>query len=266
MPDRVIRHADIGGGVSIAHVITGSGAPLVLMHGGEADHTMYDRFVPHLTSDFACIGYDQRDSGATINPPDAYGATDLADDAAGLIRALGHAKVHVFGTSFGSIIAQALAVRHPALVDRLVLSAAIRIGRSLVDIAPETAATLGRLRTDPRRNGMAIAQFFYTPDHLAKHPELAERFSGGKRTPEQSARRDAVIPGAPLLPLGGITATTLVLAHAGDRLIPPAHSLSIAKEIPGARTLVLEGLGHVGTIQAPDRVAAAVRSFLLSGS
>lgn len=265
MQTRAIQQADIGGGVSIAYAITGSGPPLVLMHGGEADHTMFDAFVPHLANDFACIGYDQRDSGATVNPPEPYGATDLADDAAGLIRALGHAKVHVFGTSFGSVIAQALAARHPDLVDRLVLSAAIRIGRNIPTIAPETAAALGQLRKDPAKNGMAIAQYFYTPDHLAKHPDLAARFSGSKRSADQRARRDAVIPGAPLLPLGGITATTLVLAHALDKLIPPAHSLSIADEIPGARTVVLEGLGHVGTIQAPERVAQVVRAFLMGG-
>jgi 3-oxoadipate enol-lactonase len=52
-----------------------------------------------------------------------------------------------------------------------------------------------------------------------------------------------------------------VLAHALDRLVPPAHSFSIAEEIPGARTVV-EGLGHVGTIQAPERVAVAVTGFL----
>jgi pimeloyl-ACP methyl ester carboxylesterase len=118
------------------------------------------------------------------------------------------------------------------------------------------------LRADPPRNSMAIAHYFYTADHLAKHPELAERFAGSKRTPEQQARRNALIPGAPLLPLGGITATTLVLAHAQDKLIPPAHSLSIADEIPSARTVVLDGLGHVGTIEAPERVAAVVRDFL----
>ena len=57
-----------------------------------------------------------------------------------------------------------------------------------------------------------------------------------------------------------------VLAHELDRLVPPAHSLSIAREIKGARTVVLEGLGHVGTIQAPERVAAAVAAFLAEGS
>jgi pimeloyl-ACP methyl ester carboxylesterase len=262
MQNRTIRRAAVPGGVEVAYVVTGSGAPLVLIHGAEADHTMFDHFIPFLTADFACIAYDQRDSGATVNPAQHYDVTDMADDAAALITALGHEKVHVFGTSLGSIIAQALAVRHPALVDRLVLSSAIRIGRSIADIAPETAAELGRLRADPARNGMVIARYFYTADHLGKHPELAERFSGNKRTPDQQARRNALIPGAPLLPLGGITARTLVLAHAEDKLIPPEHSRSIADEIPGAVAVVLEGLGHVGTIQAPERVAAVVRDFL----
>ena len=262
MQNREIRLADVPGGVAVGYVVTGSGPPLLLIHGAEADHTMFDQFVPFMAANFACIGYDQRDSGVTVNPPQPYGITDMADDAAALVAALGHRKVHVFGTSLGSIIAQALAVRHPAVVDRLVLSAAIRIGRSVADIAPRTAADLDRLRKDPARNGMAIAHYFYTPDHLAAHPDLAQRFSASKRTPRQQARRAALIAEAPLLPLGGITATTLVLAHAEDRLIPSAHSLSIVEEIPRARGVVLDGLGHVGTIQAPERVAAVVRDFL----
>ncbi len=249
-------------GVEIAYVVAGTGPPLLLMHGGEADHTMFDAFVPHLTARFACIGYDQRDSGATRNPPEPYGILDMADDAAALIDGLGFSKVHVFGTSLGSVIAQALAARYPAKVDRLVLSAAIRVGRSIADIAPETDAKLAVLRQKPAANAAEIARYFYTDGHLAANPHLAQRFGGGTRTPEQRARRGALIPGAPLLSLAGITATTLILAHAQDKLIPPAHSLSIANEIPGARTLVLEGLGHVGTIQAPDRVAAAVEAFL----
>jgi 3-oxoadipate enol-lactonase len=261
----MIRHAMLPSGIEIAYDLTGEGPPLVLMHGGEADHTQYDRFVPHLADRFACIAYDQRDSGATRNPDADFGIEDLADDAAALIRALGHAKAHVFGSSLGSVIAQALAVRHPGVVDRLVLSAAIRIGRSIPDINPEAAAALGPLRQDPARNAAAIARYFYTDDHLARHPELAQRFAGGRRNPVQQARRAALIPRAPLLDIRAIAAPTLVLAHAEDRLVPPAHSLSIADEIPGARSVVLEGLGHVGTIQAPERVAAAVTAFLTEG-
>ena len=260
-----VRRAALPGGVEIAYATTGEGPPLLLVHGGEADHSMFDAFVPHLAPRFACVAYDQRDSGGTRNPDAPYGVEELADDAAALIAALGLGRAHVFGTSLGSVVAQALAVRHPGRVDRLVLSAAIRIGRRIADIAPETDAALARLRKDPARNAAEIARYFYPDAHLARHPHLAQRFAGGTRTPEQRARRGALIPRAPLLPLGGIAAPTLVLAHAGDRLVPPAHSLSIAAEIPGARTVVLEGLGHVGTIQAPERVARAVGAFLAGG-
>lgn len=261
----MIRHAAIGGGVEIAYAVTGEGSPLVLLHGGEADHTQYDALVSYLRPRFACIAYDQRDSGQTSNPDAPYGVEALADDAAALIAALGHRRAHVFGSSLGSVIAQALAVRHPARVERLVLSAAIRIGRSIADINPEAAATLGRLRADPAANAAAIARYFYSDAHLAAHPDLARRFGGGTRSPAQRARRNALIPEAPALNLSSITAPTLVLAQAEDRLVPPAHTLSIAAEIASARTLLLEGLGHVGTIQAPERIAAAITPFLLGG-
>jgi pimeloyl-ACP methyl ester carboxylesterase len=259
----MIRVAPIGGGVEIAYAASGEGPPLILMHGAEADHTQYAALTSHLAGRFTCIAYDQRDSGQTRNPEAPYGIEALADDAAALIAALGHQRAHVFGSSLGSVIAQALAVRHPGRIDRLVLSAAIRIGKGIADINPEAAATLGRLRADPAANAGQIARFFYPEAHLAAHPELARRFGGGTRTPAQRARRNPLIPEAPLLDLGGIAAPTLVLAQAEDRLVPPAHTLAIAEEIPGARTMLLEGLGHVGTIQAPERIAAAITPFLL---
>ncbi len=261
----MMQHATIPGGINLAYEVTGNGPPLVLMHGGEADHTQYTAFIPHLAPHFTCIAYSQRDCGATRNPDAEFGITDLADDAAALIAALGLQRAHVFGSSLGSVIAQALAVRHPASVERLVLSAAIRIGENIGSINPGAAAELGVLRADTAANAPKIARYFYTDDYLAQRPELAQRFAGGKRGPVQQARRNALIPRAPKLELSGIAAPTLVLAHELDRLVPPAHSLGIAREIPGARTVVLEGLGHVGTIQAPERVAAAITPFLLGG-
>lgn len=259
----MIHHAVIRGGVEIAYVVFGEGPPLVLMHGAEADHTQYDALVSHLRPYFACVAYDQRDSGQTRNPELPYGVEAMADDAAALIATLGHARALVFGSSLGSVIAQALAVRHPARVERLVLSAAIRIGRSIADINPDAAAALGRLRADPTTHAAEIARYFYPDAHLATHPELTRRFAGGTRTPAQRARRNTLIPEAPALDLAAITAPTLVLAQAEDRLVPPAHTLAIAGEIAGARTVLLEGLGHVGTIQAPERIAAAITPFLL---
>jgi pimeloyl-ACP methyl ester carboxylesterase len=62
--------------------------------------------------------------------------------------------------------------------------------------------------------------------------------------------------------LAAIKAPTLVLAGAEDRLIPPAHTLSLAREIVGAQTVTIAGIGHVGTIQDPAAVAKEVVRFL----
>src|SRR5260370_31743204 len=113
-------------GTTIAFERSGQGAPVLLLHGAEADHSMFDAFGELLARQFTVIAHDQRDSGATRNPPTSYGLGELADDAAALIAALGHERAHVFGTSLVGVISQALAARHPERVDRLVPSNTVR--------------------------------------------------------------------------------------------------------------------------------------------
>src|SRR5216684_6336356 len=60
-------------GTSIAFRRSGEGPPLLLLHGAEADHSMFDAFSALLAQHFTVIAYDQRDSGATRNPPSPYG-------------------------------------------------------------------------------------------------------------------------------------------------------------------------------------------------
>jgi pimeloyl-ACP methyl ester carboxylesterase len=249
-------------GTTIAYARTGAGPPIVLMHGAEADHSMFAPLAAQLEKRLTVIAYDQRDSGDTRNPRQPYTLEDMADDAAALIKGLDIEKAHVYGTSLGSLIAQSLAIHHPECVDRLVLAAAIRIGRTLRDIAPETARRLQELRADRVKNAEQIARIFYPEPHLAAHPEAIELFKIQRRTPGQQQRRAALLGPTPLQDLSRITAPALVLAGREDRLVPCAHSLSIAEEIPGAQTSILEGVGHVNAIQAPAKVAQVIFGFL----
>ena len=121
-------------GVVTAYRTSGRGAPLVLLHGGEADHAMFDGLARALNEHFTVIAYDQRDSGATRNPQSLYSLADLADDAAALIRGLGYDRAHVMGTSLGGLIAQALAARHPNCIDRLILGSTWKINKSPLDV------------------------------------------------------------------------------------------------------------------------------------
>ena len=248
-------------GISISFKQSGKGPPLLLLHGAEADHSMFDAFAPLLSDGFTVIAYDQRDSGGTTNPSAPYGFEELADDAAALIAALGYKRTHVFGTSFGGVIAQALASRHPDRVDRLVLSSTFRAGAALPSINPDYPR-FAELRSRLPASAREFAEYFFTRDYLAAHPEASSIFSGNKRTDEQKARRGGVIPRPITVDFARITAPTLVLAGAEDRLIPPAHTLSLAREIANAKTVTIPGVGHVATRQDPAAVAAAVKNFL----
>ncbi len=249
-------------GTTIAFKRSGSGAPVVLIHGAEADHSMFDRFGAILARHFTVVAYDQRDSGATRNPAAPYGLDDLAEDAAGLIQALGYERAHVFGTSLGGVIAQVLATRHPQRVDRLVLSSTFRAGVPPPSINPEAFSRIVALRAGLPGTAAEIAGYFFPAGHLAAHPEAVSLFSGGTRDEAQKGRRAGILARPVQSDLGAIAAPTLVLAGAEDRLIPPAYTLSLAHEIANARTAIVAGVGHVATLQDPAAVAREVLAFL----
>lgn len=249
-------------GTSIAYGQRGNGPPLILIHGAEADHTMFDGFGERLMKQFTVIAYDQRDSGATRNPSEPYGLDEMADDAAALIAALGHRRAHVFGTSLGGVIAQVLAARHPARIDRLILSSTFRAGTPPLSINPEVFPKLAALRAGLPGTAAEIAGFFFPAEHIAAHPEVIDIFNGTGRTAEQRQRRAGILARPVASRLSDITAPTLIVAGEADRLIPPAHTLSLAREIADAHTAILPGVGHVGTLQAPDSVAREVLAFL----
>ncbi|MHB8529109.1 MAG: alpha/beta fold hydrolase, partial [Caulobacteraceae bacterium] len=243
------------------------GPLLVLIHGGEADRSSFAPVLPALAARFTCVAYDQRDTGETKNPPSAYAVADLADDAAALIERLG-GRAHVWGGSFGGMIAQELALRHPERVEALVLSVSFQDIRS--DLADPTSfqALRERAATDPEARDELTA-WFLSPQTVERRPELVKTLQAamhGRPQEAQARRMQAGQSFSTVGRAGAIAARTLVLGAMDDRVIDPAASWRLAHEIPDAALTLLDRTGHALVFEDPPRVAAAVADHLLRAS
>ena len=238
-------------GIEIACEISGAGPPIVLCHGCEADHGNFFNFAPLLARSFTVIACDQRDSGLTRNGEATYSAGDLGADVCGLIAALGYQRAHVFGTSWGGIIAQEAALACPDRVESLILSATWPGGQWAV--TDDFYRIVRAEKTEAEQH--AYWGWFFSPAFAAAHPDqVVERMRAAvtTRTPEQRARRSGanVLHDEAPARLATIRNRALVLSGAEDRIVPPEFSRRLAALIPGATFVSLAGVGHATTLEA----------------
>lgn len=250
------------GEARIAFERTGSGPPLVLMHGAEASRAMFAALVPQLAPHFTVIAYDQRDCGETEAPERAATLADLAQDAHKLIRALEFKRAHVFGSSFGGRVAQALALRHPQSVDRLVLASTWPLPRAYEELCPD-ARRIAELRRGLPAGAEALAGWFFPEAFLQQRPELRQVFAGVRPETPRSARRAATVATTLELGVADIVAPTLLVAGELDRVVPASVTLAMAGRIRGADAVLLPEIGHATALQAPEVLALHLRRFLL---
>ena len=249
------------GDLRIAFDREGEGPPLLLMHGAEASRQMFSALVPHLAKHFTVIAYDQRDCGETEGPDHASTLTDLAKDAQALVTALGLRRVHVFGSSFGGRVAQALALLYPRLVDHLVLGSTWPLPRPYEELCPD-ARRLVELRRGLPGTAEELATWFFPEAFLEKRPELRRIFANVRPESARSARRAATVATAFDKGVADIVVPTLVLAGELDRVVPPAVTLAMAARIRGADAALLPAIGHVTAMQAPAVLAHHIVRFL----
>ena len=115
----------------------GDGQPLLLITGLGYAIWSWQRQLPDWSKRFRCIAVENRGTGRSPKPPGPYSIEEMADDAA---EALAGRRAHVAGFSMGGYIAQMVALRHPELVERLVLVCTATGGPDVVSTPAETRA------------------------------------------------------------------------------------------------------------------------------
>jgi 3-oxoadipate enol-lactonase len=109
-------------GLSFYYEQAGQGRDVLVLNGSGSDMRVTPNIMQSpLTSHFRVTSFDPRGLGQSAKPEDGYTMAAYADDAAALLEALGLQSAMVLGISFGGMVGQELAIRHPACVSRAAL-------------------------------------------------------------------------------------------------------------------------------------------------
>lgn len=251
-------------GVALCTEAFGNAAdpPILLVMGIGASMLWWDhRFCTMLADGGrSVIRYDHRDTGRSVTygpGPPPYDGDDLVADAAGVLDAYGLTAAHVVGVSAGAAIAQVLALDLARRVRSLVLissSPATPGDRGLPPPTEEFGRFAATAAVDWSDRESVI-------DHLVAYSRV---LNGTRRSFDETAWRefvrrdveraddiaasqhhDAIVDGdRPHEPLSSIAVPTLVIHGTADPLFPIRHGEALAREIPGAALLPLDGAGH----------------------
>lgn len=246
--------------------------PIVLLHGTSASLHTWDGWVATLSKQRRVIRFDLPGFGLT--GPSATGEYSIAAYVrfvVAMLDTLGVKRCVLAGNSLGGEIAWSTAVAAPDRVASLVLvdaagyhlvSQSVPIGFRLAQVPVLNKVLLKLL---PRRVIVSSVRSVYgdpskvTDALVDRYFDLTLREGNRASLPE---RFKQAAHGANEEQVKRVTAPTLILWGEEDRLIPPGHADSFARDIAGSEVVRFKGLGHVPQEEDPETTVRAVQTFL----
>lgn len=232
------------------------GSPvLTLLEGIGADTAGWRRSIPKLAGELRVVAIDHRGNGASDDPPEPCAMTTFVEDALAVLDELGVQRAHVYGQSFGGMVAQEAALTHPDRVRTLVLAGTHPGPAHAIAVADRTVP-----KGEPWRA-------LYAPGFPEAHPDVVaedRRVAAAAPAHERGQRRqwEAMQTWAAFDRLSQIEVPTLVLHGTEDRVVAPGNAELLARRIPGAELRLLEGAGHVFWSEQPELADRLILDFI----
>jgi pimeloyl-ACP methyl ester carboxylesterase len=226
---------------------------VIFLHGSPLSGRMW---LPQLErlSEFHCLAPDLPGHGQSAAMPLVMPA--MVQELAKLIRrSTPNGKAHIVGLSFGGVVAQALMVAAPEVVDHVILSGTgTRMSKVLVWMSMLNEPILRFLRPE-QLAALVCLQFGIPSQFRAAMGDDFKAFSSKTLVRVMQTYLDIEMPAAARSP-------TLVAVGQKETLYAKSAARALSRGIPGAKGVMVPGCGHVWNLEAPDLFAETVRSWV----
>ncbi|HEX6337365.1 MAG TPA: alpha/beta hydrolase [Jiangellaceae bacterium] len=255
-------------GLRIAYERAGSGPAVVLVHGFVGDgRSTWSSQTQDLSDEFTVVAWDAPGAGRSAEPPESFRLPDYAECLAAFVQALELGRPHMVGLSFGGMLLIELFRRHRAIPRTLVLASAYAgwagsLDREEVDQRVERSLRLAELPPEAFADAMTPSMFSASaPGQAVKQFAASVRalnpigFRAMTHASAEADLQDVVTH---------IDVPTLLLYGDQDVRAPLKIAHALHASIPTSRLVVLPGVGHVSSVEAPELFNREVRRFLRS--
>ena len=247
----------VGPAPRIALTVEGAGEVVFFLHGIRGNRRNWDAQVKAFSPHLRCVAWDARGYGDSDDYEGWLQFDHLIGDVLRVIEHLRVERVHLVGLAMGGRLARQVALRHAERLHSLVL-----------------------VNTNPGFDGLSAEEVRrFITERNNKIPDIARRLLGRNAGPEvvqqveESLARlrersyvkilEASVAQDRSAPIEQIQTPTLVIAGAEDRVLPPALAYEVARRIPKAELVMMDGVGHFPNLEHPDEFNSIVLPFLL---
>lgn len=258
-------HAAVGG-IQIRYELSGrKDRPVVMMsHSLSTRLEMWDGQAAALEPDFGVLRYDTRGHGGSDAPDGAYTLARLAEDAVGLMDALGIEKVHWLGISMGGMIGQHLALDHPDRLGSLMLSSTAAIMGAEAQPIWQDRIDLARSQGMEAMVAETLVRWF-TPAYLQQNPPPVDTIAEQIRsTPVNGfiGCGEAIRRLNTLDRLDQIRLPAMIIVGEDDPGTPVSASEAIHQRLAGSQLEIIPAARHLCNIEALETFNALLLEFL----
>ncbi|MBN2689368.1 MAG: alpha/beta hydrolase [Gammaproteobacteria bacterium] len=256
----------------------GVGPAIIFVGGFSADHSVWNAMVKQYFGSYRVIVFDNRGAGSSDCPDVPYTAEMLADDVAGLCKALNIENAHFVGSSMGGHVVMTLAHLFPNLVKSMVILNSVmkleNFGREyqlyldavygllqISDTLPYN--TVVEIYTKSNIGWIFSNKFLNRPGMVEELIEARKRSEFPMTKAKFRNQRNVSLTFDASSWVSEIECPCLVIASDADSVYPPSAVKKVADSIPNAKYCLINGdVGHLPFIEEPARVAREIKTFL----